>query len=229
MYTSSPPRGRRGRGAVAAAAIAILLFGVVPAAAQTEAGAGTFALDETVLNPGPTQIPPPFFCSEVLAGATYETNSTLSQDLTQGTYTATNDNVVYDGPLVFTMIATDNYFVTPEGTYYGQTAVPNPKDPCGPDNFGALAPVPADFTVFDPGNVHLPADANAPCEGTGSFYRVNTTFYAEWTLSSDCQVVSNAGVAGAAPAGTLHTMEGNQQPCPCTGPAIVGTYEQTLH
>lgn len=219
------------RAAVAAlAVVGLLMVTTAPGTAQTEAGAGTFALDETTFVPGATQVPAPFFCSEV-DEAVYKTHTTLSMTLTQGTYTATGGTAVYAGALEIKMTATDNYYVTPEGTYHGTTSVSNPKAPCGPDNFGPLNPVPADFTILASNRVRKPNTTNAACRGTGHFWRVNTTFHAEWTLDADCKVTSNlvTGGFGIAPAGTLHTMEGNQQPCPCTGPAIVGTYQQTLH
>lgn len=202
---------------VASLVLGLMLAAMGPAGAQTEGGVGVLTATEDI-TPGPIQVPPPFFCSEV-AAATY----TASAD---GSYTATDALVVYVGSFEMTVTADDSFFVAPEGTYYGTSGVPGPKAPCGLDTLGPLAPVPASFTVFESGSIHKPGQPTEPCEGSGSFWRVNTDFHADWTLDSDCTVDDGSSDA-LAPAGTLHTMEAQQ--VPSGNPALVGVYSQTLH
>lgn len=193
----------------------------IPATAQTEGGTGIAVGNETI--DAESQDPAPPLCAEVFSSS-YDLRAT-------GTYTGLPD-AVYSGSFDLTMTSDHsdgNYYIAPEGTYGERNA----DGTCDPATLGALDPVPANFTVYEPGSIE---DANGePCDGSGTFYRVNTTFVAEWELEEDCEVEGNVSPTtnqGTAPAGTTHTFEGNLAPCTpfaCPDPQLEGTYQQTLH
>lgn len=225
------PRGRRRWRSRAALVMAVgLLLGLVaPAGAQTvtEAGTGAGEGEETVLDSDPNPgLPLPVPCLEIRHGDDYEGSQYVID--AHGTYTAADEGAVYAGDLTITIDSTDTYWIGPQGTHG-----PDAEGACGPGNLGPLAPVPAQITVEGTGQP-LGDGSVGSCTGTGHFYRLNTTFVAEW--DAECFVDGNVpGLAGEGTPDSEHRFVGNHQPCfdfsdddPCHETELYGSYTQTL-
>lgn len=225
---------------VALLSLALLFGGALPAGAQTEGGTGAGTGSETI-DADPLSPPPPF-CAPVRS-STYDVDAV-------GTYTGLTQGddppAVYAGDVEISISSdhsSGDYYIAPEGTYGNDSS-------CAPTSLGPLNPVPATATVFadaPDGGIHAPGDDTAPCTGTGHFWRVNTTFVAQWELDDGpddgpCVVDGNVppfDEEGEAPRGTLHTFEGNLFPClqdpndpfpdVCPDPQLQGSYQETLH
>lgn len=262
MTTSATAAGLRSTLAILAALamIAALLAGAVPATAETEGGAGAASGTEHIWAEEDPPIPPsvPVFCAEVDHTNWYDPDRPFEDNPVspvpdgrghyeldgQGTYTGLTEGsqppAVYDTvqggeDLEIMITATQDFWIAPEGTYTQDGCV------AGGEVAGANG-VEADFTIY--AEDFVDNDDEEPCQGTGTFRRVNTTFVADWTLDEDCNVVGTVlGGSGVAPGdpdpeeGTWHTFEGHLTPClPLLCDLaeegevqLVGTYQQTLH
>lgn len=236
--------------AVVLAALAMMLglaASASPAAALTEVGAGVVtgteqpAAQTDLAPPLPPTIPPtlPLFCGKV----TPKAGAVLYDLEGQGTYTSdgTSGKVIYRTagamPLDIKVKAnseTRSYYIAPEGTY------------TNPDCVRSQAPgqegIPVDVSVQ--ASTEVRDSAGGPCDGSGTFRRVNTAVVFEWELTEACRVRGNVLLgSGAAPVGTWHSIEGHLTPCfqdpftgivdTCASPQeqfqVVGSYQETLH
>lgn len=215
-----PATRQRGVVAIVALVLAFALTTALPASAQ-EAGTGVVSGTEDLTHTqttGSGQFP---LCLEV-TDTTYSL-STLPGD--PGTYTALPD-AVYQGPVTITIEANDTYYIGPQGTHYESGS----GDDCTVGNLGPSGPVPATITVAASSGSGGVSDCVDP---DGSFWRVNSTFEAEWDAT--CDVEGNVpGADGSGTASSSHTFVGDLTPCgtptPCPSPSdqhqIKGTYEQ---
>lgn len=224
------PQRRR----ILAALVLTLAFGLastMPAAAA-EAGTGAGTGTETEIDAGD---PDPVtgtsddglypFCARAQDGDFDGTTNGISAQYTvdaEGTYTANDGSIVYEGPLTITITTNETFFFGPQGTHYGQTAQGND---CGNDNLGPNAPVPATITITG-SNPALGGFVNCG-ESAGEFWRVGDNFHAE--VDPRCDVMGNV-VPGTATGGSAVMFEGLLQP-PCNVlPAydcLTGAYTQT--
>lgn len=216
----------------------VLLFALVPAApvfAQTNGGTGRFAgtEEEHQLAEEPTSGGE--VCLEVLeATMTFKGVGTYHGVDRQGASAVYRAQIEGDqelhagGPLEL-FIDSEEHFIAPEGTYLER----RPGSPeCDRETFGEDGKIPATFTMYAAEHVH---HNDEPCTAEGHWWRVQSTFFAEWTLTEDCAIEGNEpGLlgGGVAPAGTEHSIEGNFDPCfewdwPCED-NITGSFEQRL-
>lgn len=199
---------------------AFIMGAALPAGAAGQAGTGTGIGTEDELDsadPNPvegTKDPGFVFCARAKDGDFDNSTNGISAKYTinaQGTYTAL-PTAVYQGPLTITVTTNATFFVGPQGTHFGGTG-------CAAGNLGPASKVPAKITITTPDGVSITS-----CEDpNGKFYRLGTTFVAEWDAT--CQVKGNQpALSKSGSATSHHTYVAQQQPIP---PLLVGTYTQS--
>lgn len=189
------------------------------AGADGEAGAGAGIGSETHIMTEPEDPEPnPPFCLKVKQSE-YQLTAT-------GTVTANNGAIVYAGTdIVIEYDTTEDYFISPEGTYGARNA----DGTCNAATFGPLGSVTVTVSVNAAGasdsgvgtGANGVAAASRTCTGTGQYFRVNTSVTVTW--EADCAVDGNGALPAAVEPGTDFIFEGNLLP---TG-HLEGEYVQT--
>lgn len=131
------------------------------------------------------------------------TASAYTFEIEEGVFAGAHDAVVYTvgttKPVV-TFTTSEDYYISPEGTYGDREPT---TGVCDPTTLGPLGPVDADVTVTTAGS---PTGAGITCDGEAQYYRVNTELFFEWT--GRCDIVGNTVTGtGYTPAGTQHSFE----------------------
>lgn len=189
------------------------------ASADGEAGAGAGTGSEThILTEPQDPEPNPPFCLKV--------KQSEYQLTAAGTVTANNGAIVYAGAdIVIDYATTEDYFISPEGTYGARNA----DGTCNAATFGPLGSVTVTVSVNAEGDgqsgvgtgANGVAAASRTCTGTGQYFRVNTSVTVTW--EANCAVDGNDLLPAMVEPGTDFTFEGNLFP---TG-HLEGEYVQT--